>query len=259
MSGDPNSNTRRGSVTTAAFTNLFHRSNSLSAGNGNGRESATSASARDQRRRLSVTTLGLGPAQNPTTTPFNVRRGSISTTSSDAIDENAVEEDEYAKNPPSAPFTRRLSFGAPAMLSGRQGSGSPNGRTVSSGNTRPSPPRGVSNTANPARSPSISQASNTTTARTTSDMLFGRSDAGYNWSEQLRSRAESSVSGARPTFASSFSSSPPRNVGQQERAKSVPDMPAPPQQAAAIRPKQPERARPDAMQERILKGDFYMD
>ncbi|KAJ1327475.1 hypothetical protein MN608_06802 [Microdochium nivale] len=210
MSGDSNSHARRGSVTTAAFTNLFHRSNSVSASNGNGRESALSASARDQRRRLSVTTLGLGPTQIPATSPFNVRRGSISTTSSDAIDENAVEEDEYAKNPPNTPFTRRMSFGAPAMLSGRPVSGSPN-------------------------------------------------DTGYNWSEQLRSRAESSVSGVRPSFGSSFSSSPPRTTGLQERAKSVTEMPAPPQQAAAIKPKQTERRRPDAMQERILKGDFYMD
>ncbi|KAH7027328.1 uncharacterized protein B0I36DRAFT_137363 [Microdochium trichocladiopsis] len=260
MSGDSSSNGmgRRGSVTTAAFTNLFQRSNSMSAGNGNGRESATSVSARDQRRRLSVTTLGLG-AQNPTTAPFSVRRGSISTTSSDAIDENAVEEDEYAKNPPNTPFTRRMSFGAPSMRTPRPGSGSPNGRSVSSGNTRPSPPRGVSNTTFPARSPSISQASNTTTARTPSDMLYGRSDTGYNWSEQLRSRAESSVAGARPSFSTSFSTSPPRGSVSQDRAKSVSDMPAPPQQAAAIKPKQPERPRPDAMQERILKGDFYMD
>jgi len=211
MSGDSNSNGigRRGSVTTAAFANLFHRSNSVSASSGSGRESITSVSARDQRRRLSVTTLGLG-AQNPTTSPFSVRRGSISTTSSDAIDENAVEEDEYAKNPPNTPFGRRMSFGATTMLNPRQGSGSSN-------------------------------------------------DSGYNWSEQLRSRAESSVSGARPVFSPSFSSSPPRGSISQDRAKSVSDMPAPPQQAAAVRPKQPERPRPDAMQERILKGDFYMD
>lgn len=258
MSGDSNSNGigRRGSVTTAAFANLFHRSNSVSASNG--RESITSVSARDQRRRLSVTTLGLG-AQNPTTSPFNVRRGSISTTSSDAIDENAVEEDEYAKNPPNTPFGRRMSFGATTMLSPRQGSGSPNGTSASTGNSRPSPPGGGPSTTLHARKTSTSQASNKTIARTPSDMLYGRSDSGYNWSEQLRSRAESSVSGARPVFSSSFSTSPPRGSISQDRAKSVSDMPAPPQQAAAVRPKQPERPRPDAMQERILKGDFYMD
>ncbi|KAG4217820.1 hypothetical protein PC116_g33700 [Phytophthora cactorum] len=36
-------------------------------------------------------------------------------------------------------------------------------------------------------------------------------------------------------------------------------MPAPPQQAAAVKPKQPERPKPDPMQDGILKGDFYMD
>lgn len=54
--------------------------------------------------------------------------------------------------------------------------------------------------------------------------------------------------------------SPPRaGNGFHDRAKSVSDMPAPPQQAAAVKPKQPEPRKPDAMQERILKGDFYMD
>ena len=49
-------------------------------------------------------------------------------------------------------------------------------------------------------------------------------------------------------------------AAQPERQKSVSDMPAPPQQAAAVaQPKRPERQKPDAMQERILKGDFYMD
>jgi hypothetical protein len=36
-------------------------------------------------------------------------------------------------------------------------------------------------------------------------------------------------------------------------------MQAPPAQAAAVKPKQPERRKPDPFQERILKGDFYMD
>jgi hypothetical protein len=36
-------------------------------------------------------------------------------------------------------------------------------------------------------------------------------------------------------------------------------MPVPPQQAAALKPKQSEPRKPDPMQERILKGDFYMD
>jgi hypothetical protein len=35
-------------------------------------------------------------------------------------------------------------------------------------------------------------------------------------------------------------------------------MPQPPVQASAAKAK-PERPKPDAFQERILKGDFYMD
>jgi hypothetical protein len=44
-----------------------------------------------------------------------------------------------------------------------------------------------------------------------------------------------------------------------ERAKSVSEMPAPPIAVPAPAPPRPERKKPDAFQERILKGDFYMD
>ncbi|KAM5356043.1 hypothetical protein ACJ41O_002689 [Fusarium nematophilum] len=88
----------------------------------------------------------------------------------------------------------------------------------------------------------------------------GNDQQGFNWSEQLRSRAESSVTGARPSF-SLASSSPPRGNSIHDRTKSVSEMPQPPVQAASVKqqPKQPERPKPDAFQERILKGDFYMD
>lgn len=206
MSNDNSNNgDRRASVTSAAFSNLFHRSNSTSAGNGN------SAAARDQRRRLSVTTLGLsGASPNSASTPFGIRRGSISTTNSDSIDESAVDDEESTRAGPTSPFARRMSFGAQAMRNLRTGPTSP-----------------------------------------------GSTDNGYNWSEQLRSRAESNIHGHRPTHGSY--GSPPRNGGPHDRSKSVSDMPAPPQQAAAVKPKQPERPKPDHMQERILKGDFYMD
>lgn len=203
---------RRGSVTSAAFSNLFQRSNSTSTGSGNHRESVSSVAARDQHRRLSVTTLGLsGTSPNSASTPFGLRRGSISTNNSDSIDENAVEDDETVKAGATSPFARRISFGAQAMRNLRTGPTSP-----------------------------------------------GSTDNGYNWSEQLRSRAESSVQGHRPSFGVPRYGSPPHGTGH-DRAKSVSDMPAPPQQAAAVKPKQPERPKPDAMQERILKGDFYMD
>ncbi|EHK40575.1 hypothetical protein TRIATDRAFT_136201 [Trichoderma atroviride IMI 206040] len=84
---------------------------------------------------------------------------------------------------------------------------------------------------------------------------------GFNWSEQLRSRAESSVTGTRPSFSfqGTGSHSPPRAMPNHDRSKSISDMPQPPVQASTVKPKQPERPKPDAFQERILKGDFYMD
>ncbi|KAF7520554.1 hypothetical protein G7054_g12718 [Neopestalotiopsis clavispora] len=218
---------RRGSVTSAAFSSLFQRSNSISTGS-NGNQMSSAAAARDPRRRLSVTTLGLsggGPAPPASATGGafgGIRRGSISTNNSDSIDENAIEDDENStRTAPTTPFVR------------------PVGRRVSAAQA---------STALPQRSPS--------------DILSAtRADQGFNWSEQLRSRAESSVSGIRPSFSmASGGGSPPRpGNGFHDRAKSVSDMPAPPQQAAAVKPKQPEPRRPDAMQERILKGDFYMD
>jgi hypothetical protein len=94
----------------------------------------------------------------------------------------------------------------------------------------------------------------------------GTNDQGFNWSDQLRSRAESTVTAnARPSFsfASGLSASPPRaapppvqiSPRHHDRAKSVSDMPAPPAQPPRPRASQ----KPDHFQERILKGDFYMD
>lgn len=207
------SNDRRGSITSATFSSLFQRSNSTSAGNGNSRESVTFAAARDQRRRLSVTTVGLsGTSPNSGNATFGMRRGSISTNNSELIDESAIDDEESSKTGATSPFARRISFGAQAMRNLRTGPGSP-----------------------------------------------GSTDNGYNWPEQLRSRAESSVQGHRPSFGPHRYGSPPHGNGQHDRSKSISEMPAPPQQAATVKPKQPERPKPDYMQERILKGDFYMD
>ncbi|CRK15823.1 hypothetical protein BN1723_013306 [Verticillium longisporum] len=204
---------RRGSVTQQALAGLF-RSNSTSVGQNYQNSEA-------QRRRLSVATTGIGLAGTSPTNPSpftGFRRGSMST-NSDSFDENAIDEEEVVRAPPTTPFARRMSFGAPAMRNVRPGGGSPS----------------------------------------------APNDQGFNWSEQLKSRAESSVQGPRPSFSfgSTASTSPPRGNGNamHDRAKSVSDMPAPPAQAAAMKPKAPEpqRKKPDAFQERILKGDFYMD
>ncbi|KAI1437616.1 hypothetical protein GGR50DRAFT_49611 [Xylaria sp. CBS 124048] len=265
------SNERRTSVTSAAFSNLFHRSNSTSATSGNGvgpgRESVSSAVARDQQRRLSITALGLSGASPPSANNhFGVRRGSVSTNNSDSIDENAIDDDENGKMAPSSPFARRTSFGAQAMRTMRTGQSSPgSGRppqqarrtsVVSPSQQSPfAPPLPTA----PARL-STSQASNALSTKTASDVISARSDSGYNWTEQLRFRAESSVTGQRPAFgAAATAAAPPRTTPHHDRAKSVSDMPAPPRQPEVMKPKRPERPKPDHMQERILKGDFYMD
>ncbi|KAK2769417.1 hypothetical protein CKAH01_01024 [Colletotrichum kahawae] len=174
-----------------------------------------------QRRRLSVST-GLGLTGTSPTGPnaFNsLRRGSLSTNSQDSIDENAVDEEELPPNARTAPTT---------PFTRRMSFGAQAMRNLRTGGGSP-----------------------------------GSNDQGFNWSEQLRSRAESSVQGPRPSFSfgSGLSTSPPRGMpnGNHDRTKSVSDMPAPPAQAAAMKPKVPERPKPDAFQERILKGDFYMD
>ncbi|KAF5515507.1 hypothetical protein CGCS363_v000424 [Colletotrichum siamense] len=287
---------RRGSVTQQAIAGLF-RSNSTSTG-----AAFPTGTADAQRRRLSVST-GLGLTGTSPTGPnaFNsLRRGSLSTNSQDSIDENAVDEEELppnARTAPTTPFTRRMSFGAQAMRNLRTGGGSPgsNGNNPPASASTPAsslpitpaptdrrgsvnsprsvgtgvsatPPNSTSSIAaalsSARRGSSTAQASNAHRQRSSSD-VFSRPDQGFNWSEQLRSRAESSVQGSRPSFSfgSGLSTSPPRGMpnGNHDRTKSVSDMPAPPAQAAAMKPKAPERPKPDAFQERILKGDFYMD
>ncbi|KAH8665173.1 hypothetical protein BGZ60DRAFT_379091 [Tricladium varicosporioides] len=209
---------RRGSFTSQTFNNIFGgRSNSV-AGPTAPFPSAIStgtAAAQDQRRRMSISTLGLS-GTSPTQThpfPFANRRGSVSTANSDSINESAIDDDDSpGHSAPTTPFARRMSFGAQALRR-----------------------------AQPSGSPGTN------------------GESGFNWSEQLRSRAESSVSQShRPSFSTSPSTT---KVPMHERHKSVSEMPTPPMAvpAPAPPPQRPARKQPDAFQERILKGDFYMD
>lgn len=261
---------RRGSFTTQTFNNIFGRSNSTSGGpTAPFPGPITTAAAQDQRRRMSISTLGLSgtsPTQsNPF--PFGARRGSVSTAGSDSIDENAIDDDEGpGRSQPNTPFTRRVSFGAQALRSVRNaGSPGSTGRTSSYTTsplpTIPSGPRS-SRSGSGSRDGGVTppkvqtQASTQSKPRTASDHpLSARpGEGGFNWSEQLRSRAESSVSQSqRPSFTS------PTKPVMHERAKSINEMPPPPVAVPAPAPARPERKKPDAFQERILKGDFYMD
>lgn len=215
---------RRGSVTSAAFTNLFQRSNSTATGTPVFPSAITTAALNEQRRRLSLTTTSLGlSGTSPTSNASYARRASLSTNNSDSLDENAIEEEDSAsaaRAVPVSPFHRRMSLGASTAMR-RPGANSP----------------GTGN------------------------------DQGFNWSEQLRSRAESTVaSGQRPSFslASGMNGSPPRIgavvPGKHDRARSVSEMPVPPAHTPKPRsPPRDSRPKPDPFQERILKGDFYMD
>ncbi|KAK1755373.1 hypothetical protein QBC47DRAFT_423463 [Echria macrotheca] len=271
-SNDMSRSQRRGSVTSAALTNLF-RSNSISQppvapfpG------PLASAAMNDQRRRLSITTLGLS-GTSPTASASFLRRASLST-NSDSIDENAVEDDDFARTAPTTPFTRRMSFGANQAMRGIRTGTSPgtNGRppppvrrSSTARGSPPTPPIGSAGAGNYTWGKMSSQASTANQPRPGSDLCTpARLDQGFNWSDQLRSRAENTVtSGPRASFSfgQGFSGSPPRSAApppaasHHDRAKSVSDMPAPPAQAPRARVPQ----KPDHFQERILKGDFYMD
>ncbi|KAJ4397077.1 hypothetical protein N0V93_001301 [Gnomoniopsis smithogilvyi] len=212
---------RRGSVTSNAFSQLFQRSSSI-AGTPVMPGTVTTAAINEQRRRLSLSTTTLGiTGTSPTSATGLARRASTSTNSD--FDENAIEEEDSptsSRTAPVTPFHRRMSFGAAAAM--RRPTGNSPG------------------TAN---------------------------DQGFNWSEQLRSRAESTVASGRPSFSfsSGLTGSPPRPgavlpPGTHDRARSVSEMPAPPAQAPKPRsPPRDTRPKPDHFQERILKGDFYMD
>ncbi|KAJ5032300.1 uncharacterized protein L3040_008907 [Drepanopeziza brunnea f. sp. 'multigermtubi'] len=216
---EASSRARRGSLTSQAFNNIFGggtvgRSNSTSGPTPPFPGSIATAAAQDQRRRMSsISTLGLGTSPTQVSPfPFAGRRSSVSTANSEAVDENAIDDEEGpGRGNPATPFTRRISFGAQALRSARGGGGSPG--TAGDG-------------------------------------------SGFNLSEQFRSRAQSAVSQTqRPSFSVPTCAKP---MPAHERAKSVSEM-APPPTAVPAAPPKPERQKPDAFQERILKGDFYMD
>jgi hypothetical protein len=267
---------RRGSFTTQTFNNIFGRSNSTSGPTSPFPGPITTAAAQDQRRRMSITTLGLSGTSPNQSAPFTFggRRGSVSTANSDSIDESAIDDDDSpGRSNPTTPFARRMSFGAQALRTVRT-SGSPGstGRAPSYPTTTslPTIPAGPRSSRSVAKDGAVTppkaqnhQASTQSKPRTASDMPVSArpgEGGGFNWSEQLRSRAESSVSQTqRPSFSNSPSTPKTTQMPMHERAKSVSEMSAPPTAVPAPAPVRPQPRKPDAFQERILKGDFYMD
>jgi hypothetical protein len=272
-SNDPSPDTRRrASVTSQTFHDLFGRSSGYVGQQTGASGPITTAAANAQRRRLSLTTIGLGASPGQTS-PFlqtpRTRTESISSANSGSVDESPFEDDYTNGSNPATPFARRLSFGARALRDVRQsngGAGNPNGRPPV--HKASSPPtgrgRGLSSLSQSLPSSSLllrpfapSHSRRTasishiwsSTIDEQSEIMPGNfsltpspTGEGYNFAENLRSRAErGSMSG------------PPHHSGTtHQRAKSVTIMEPPAREM-------PKPKVPDAMQERILKGDFYMD
>ncbi|KAL8741902.1 MAG: hypothetical protein Q9190_005549 [Brigantiaea leucoxantha] len=197
-----------------------------------------------QRRRLSISSLGLSgsPTQNSAFATIRARQGSMSSASNaTSIDENAIEEGEGAplSSSPSSPFARRMSFGAKALRDVRAGPANSNGRASTTSVSAPSVKgRGLSSFEHQRHFEK----------KATMAHYCALTGEGFNWPEQLRSRAERSSSINNPP--TSAPAAPTRE--QQLATSAVP---------ADVRPKESPKPRkvPDQFQERILKGDFYMD
>jgi hypothetical protein len=289
--------TRRSSFAGATFADLFGTARSSvsaprnvpSTTNGDSQQGQypgpiTNAAAQAQRRRMSLTTLGL--SGSPTaTSPFGSYRGrgeSVGSANSGSIDESAV-EDDFAKDQttPTTPFARRMSFGARAMRDirsgGSGGGGGVDGSPPQNGRSIP-PPAPSSQHARQASTSvpstgtisardgkgrglsSLPSNKSSSRSRTSFSIPFSNrrltiasaTGEGFNWSENLRSRAErTSIAG--PSGGGGVGL--PLGSQGHSRAKSIATM-EPPREM----PPQPRAAKkPDHFQERILKGDFYMD
>lgn len=197
-----------------------------------------------QRRRTSISALGLGTSPTQSIFTGRNRTESWSSNGNNSIDESAIEEGDAAppSTSPSSTFGRRLSFGARALRDSRAGSSSNNGRSPNSSSTSSASSRG--------RGASSSQASAGDYAKRLSNQFHARSGEGFTWSEQLRSRAERSSS-----ISSPISAAPPASPCEPPRSAPFVAPEPPPQKPPAKK----ERQVPDHFQERILKGDFYMD
>ena len=227
-----------------------------------GSMASTMANAQaNQRRRLSITTLGL--SGSPTQTlPYgnrNFRQGSISSSvgSSPGNPEEAIAEDENSPpgTMPRSPFVRRLSFGAQALRDARAGS-------IGNGRYHLSPP--VSPATGKRRTASSAGLSSPTTntgvpvslsastykglpQNDISNKSWRPIGEGFNWSEALRARAE------RGPLSPNSAQAQQAPQTQHRRSASVASL----DQPAREMPKQPKQVnKPDFFQEKILRGDF---
>ncbi|KAG9666622.1 hypothetical protein KCU99_g9247, partial [Aureobasidium melanogenum] len=222
---------RRSSFVGQAFSDMFNRSSRPSESSGTSPPAQgpiATAAAEASRRRLSISTLGMGTSPNQSS-PMSARMRGESVSSS-TVDESAIDDEPSSAAPAnSGPFARRVSFGARALKDMKGGSGSvPAGRPTA---TVTIPEE------------EVVDGEKKTLAPTSSSM--GRRE-GFNWADNMRSRAErGSISG--------MSASPPTGGWTHARSKSIAVMDTP------VRDNPKPVNVPDQFQERILKGDFYMD
>ncbi|EEH47922.1 uncharacterized protein PADG_04006 [Paracoccidioides brasiliensis Pb18] len=239
----------------------------------------SSASAQaQQRRRMSITTLGLSgsPTQSsPFSSAKAMRRESVSSSvlsGSPNMEDSVIEENENdtPMTSPSTPFARRLSFGAQAFRE-RVGGGCSNGR-YPSGNPALARKRALStaNSTSFLAFPTDVAAASTSTnnpQNNKSNSSFWRSvGEGFNWPEALRSRAERAPSlgvfpPTSPTLTQGSPPSPSSTYSQHHRrAASVATMEQPttlpPESAQKLKQQPKQRPKPDYFQEKILRGDF---
>ncbi|KAF1815847.1 hypothetical protein P152DRAFT_199422 [Eremomyces bilateralis CBS 781.70] len=193
---------RRRSSIAGQWAELINRNPSSSTTGTSAYPGPISAAAQaQQRRRLSLTTVGLSGSPTGSSPFSNMRsRGeSLSSANSSTVDESPFEDADAtaaSASVPSTPFGRRMSFGARAMRETRGSAGAVNGE-------------------------------------------------GFNFADNLRTRAE------RSSISTASGPAAPSTVPPHQRAKSVAVM-EPPKEVAKPRTL-------DSTQERILKGDFYMD
>jgi hypothetical protein len=251
--------------------------------------SPTATSNGQPPRRLSITTLGLSTLPGAQTSPFSAIRAraeSVSSANSNSVDESPFEDDSTGPPPqtgasgspssvPQSPFARRMSFGAARVMGGaggrdaRTGNGRKPSGSATGAATSASPPTSTTaksrgSSCSPAPSDRsvasrrfsveavmdtpASLASPIATAPSSAfhlghSLTIGKTE-GFDFAANLKARAErTSVSGPPPVM--------PTQQGQHQRSKSVVEPPKP-----EIRKQQKV---PDHFQERILKGDFYMD
>lgn len=218
------------------------------------------AQQQSRTRRLSITALGLSgsPTRGQPVSPFGSLRDRGKSVSDNPIassddGESAIAEDSEAAIGGSnslGSMGRRMSAGAKAYADQRRSlSGSNSGAVAASSTTGTSPDAAGRVAGSPPGASKGKCKCQSLPFRCYLSLTMDQSVAeGFNWGDSLRTRAERQSISSASTQPRSFGAGHMRTPSQSE-PQAVPVQPAP----------KPVQAKPDHFQERILKGDFYMD